>query len=239
MQPIKSICIILPIILHPLCVFAQEVENVVDTDRRNWSISFNIGGTVGGPAGDIEDAMILADFDKRSPGFFGPGKKHPFSDPQPSWVIGVNYFFKRPFTIGMLFSNTHIRKTRGYHSQASYLWVDSSVITIAPILSVNNEIIRIGMGPALHIAQAWNSRSNAIASQRGNYTRFGFIINLGLRVPEDTRFFGEFNILYRKVGTATIGPFTATGLADFTAILPATKVNYNHLFIGLGFGIRM
>ena len=101
--------------------------------------------------------------------------------------------------------------------------IDYSVVTFAPGLLYNpNETIRIGIGPAFHNIKGWRAQVHSCTppqcpSQRQKFSeadqanekfKLGFIIELGFRFPKRSRFFGELNFQYRKVGKATIGPFT-------------------------------
>jgi hypothetical protein len=223
-------------------IFSQESSNLTSSELRNWSFSFYfaIAGGDGVTQGDIEDAMRAAEFDKRSPAFFwGSGVNHPFSSGRVSWMVGIKYYLQYPFSIGIFLSNTHLGETYGYHDQAKFINIDNSAFIIAPIISINSyDIIRIGIGPALYFTKAWEPIGASSKADHFKHTKIGFILDIGLRIPKETLLFGEINIQYRKVGTAVIGPFVAEYF-DKIAVLPKTDVNYDHLFIGVGVGIRL
>jgi opacity protein-like surface antigen len=216
-------------------LFAQQ--NSVDSELRSWSISFYLGGGIGGPGRDIEDAMKATGFGKTSPaGFFGPGKSHPFSRlEKPSWMVRAKYYLKNPFSVDISITDTHLGETLGYHDQASFLFIDYSVFTVAPTISINPyDVITIGIGPAVCIAKAEKTSSGG--GDNFSHTKIGFVLDAGLRTSAKTGFFGELSIQYRKVGKAPIGPFTAAFFNN-TAVLPAAEVSYDHWFVGLGGGL--
>ena len=111
-------------------------------------------------------------------------------------------------------------------------------MTYASIVSIQAKVIRIGIGPALHFAHSHQENGdNKIASK--STKKIGFLLDLSLFFPWESRFFGEIRAQYRSVGKVRIGPYESRSInLGYSAVLPPTKVNYNHWLIGLGFGIR-
>jgi hypothetical protein len=96
--------------------------------------------------------------------------------------------------------------------------------------------VRIGIGPSVYFTKAWESSDHPEGVDvEYKHTKVGFLIDFGLRIPKKSRFFFELNAQYRYVGKAEIGPFNENPYRD---MLPETKVKYNHVFIGGGFGVR-
>ena len=57
------ILIVSLVISYPFCVFGQDSASIVGQKQRDWSLSFHLGGSVGGPAKEIEEAMRMAGLD--------------------------------------------------------------------------------------------------------------------------------------------------------------------------------
>jgi hypothetical protein len=72
--------------------------------------------------------------------------------------------------------------------------------------------------------------------------KWGFLLDLGLSIPENSRFFVELKVQYRSVGKIEIGPYESTFETEFvkaSATFPRSKVSYNHSFYGIGIGFRV
>jgi len=235
------ILIVFLVISIPFCAFTQNSASIVSQTQRDWSLSFHLGGSVGGPGKDIEEAMRMAGLDYGSvrPFFSDRTRYYPYSETEASWIFELDYLFKHSYGAGVLLS-----KSYGTTS-ARPLEIDYSVFTFAPTISIApNETIRIGIGLAFHNTRAWKAKVHSCsppqcpspwqkfseASETNEKFKMGFIIDFGVRFPKKSRFFGELKLQYRKVGKATIGPFEYR--------IEATEVNFDHLFIGMGFGFR-
>ena len=224
--------------LNNLNLGIPDSTNSSEIELKYWSFSFIWLGRTGGPGEDIEDAMIEAEFNKRSPAsWFGSGRSHPFSRIEKlSMMVGVKRYINPLYSIGIFFDDTYLGTTHGYHDQAGFLFIDYSTSMLAPIVSINlYDILRIGTGPALYFTKAWDSLSGE--KEQYEVTKVGLMIDTGIRVPWRSSFFAEFITQFRKVGQVEIGPFTAEYLNN-TAELPKTKVNYDHWIIGFGLGFR-
>lgn len=232
------ITVIILISAYPVSLLAQNTDDGSSPKLRRWTVSLYLAGTLGGPAKDMEKAMVAGGFNQTSPGFFGPGVSHPFSiHGEYTYMIGISYIFKSPFAAGIIASRADLGETRGYRNPFLWLSPRYSVSTVAPIVSVQAKWFHFGIGPALHYAKSTQEKEGKEVSRK-SIRKYGFIIDFGLTIPRKSRFFVELKAQYRAVGQAKIGPYEVSSL-DNSAILPATKVNYNHWFIGLGVGIRL
>jgi hypothetical protein len=224
----------------PLRVSALELVDVSQRKIRPWSITFFLAGNLSGPAGQIEDTMIQTGFGaSRPPTFLGPGKAFPETvATDASFMAGVTRYIRGPYTAGLYASSTHLGTTSGYHARAGGIRLENEVITVAALFSVNSyDQFRFGVGPAVYFLTAKQTGGTTSRAPDVEYTRVGFVVNLGLRYPSESLVFGELILEYRQVGSATIGPYTAEDSGN-TAVLPEMDVTFNHFFIGLGFGGR-
>ena len=146
-------------------------------------------------------------------------------------MLGLDYRIKVPFSLAVFFSNSNIGTTYGYRENRSFLSIDYSVSMVASTFSVQSEGMRLGAGPAIFTTNVWNFAASGGPVKKDN--KIGFLIDFGLAIPANYHFFAELKVQYRKVGRVGIGPFMDTG-----RILTATKVSYDHWFMGLGLGIR-
>ncbi len=238
------ITVIILISAYPVSLLAQNTDDGSSPKLRRWTVSLYLAGTMGGPAKDVEKAMVAGGFNQTSTGLFGGlGRSHPFSRRGPqyygeyTYMIGISYIFKSPFAAGIIASRADLGETRGYRDPFLWLSPRYSVSTVAPIVSVQAKWFHFGIGPALHYAKSTQENGGKEVSRK-SIRKYGFIIDFGLTIPRKSRFFVELKAQYRAVGQVKIGPYEASSL-DNSAILPVTKVNYNHWFIGLGVGIRL
>jgi hypothetical protein len=239
-----------------ICISADpsRADDTATGTDKNWSFSVYIGGTSGGPASDLEVAMTASAFDARSPGgFLSSGRDHPFSHDsgEVSFMIGATRALRYPFSISAMYGHSGLEFTSGYHQQATYLHVTSSVDVFAMVASVSDrsmlksflqedlfEVVA-GLGPAVYLTKAERTSSGG-PSETNESTTVGFLFNVGLRTPASTMFFVEGNAQYRYVGSVEVGPFTATStFTGDTAQLPSTDVSFSHWFFGLAIGVRL
>jgi hypothetical protein len=224
--------------LIPVNLHADETANQAPFKKR-LSVSFYIAGIIGGPINDMKEAMINAGFDDR--GLFD--KKYPVSHGPSNapYMVSVAYLFKPSFGAGFIYSESDLGGISGCSSPLIYVRTKYSVTTIAPIFFVKAGILKFGLGPALHSAYSVINES----SQQNRKSKFGFVADIGFEYLVISSFFVEIKAQYRYVGKVEIGPYQAT--STFTGIyqdnishtLPATQVNYSHLFIGAGIGFRL
>ncbi|MCD4664276.1 MAG: hypothetical protein K8R68_03325 [Bacteroidales bacterium] len=225
---------------------AQELSNSKIPKIKKWSVAMYIGNNAGGPSKQIEEAMIANGFDDhREPGWINLGNNsgtdYPYSENfQPSLLMSIKYYLKAPYAIGIVGGYTKLGSTHGYKIDnfGHYLYIDYSAYNISSIFSYNlYDIVKIGIGPSVYFTKAWESYDHPEGDNvEYKHTKVGFLVDFGLRIPKKTLFFFELKGQYKYVGKAEIGPFNENPYRDE---LPKTKVNYNHLFIGVGFGVRL
>ena len=89
--------------------------------------------------------------------------------------------------------------------------------------------LRAAAGPAFY---ASTFEAGATDTNRG----LGVVGELAVALPRRSRVFGELLAQYRRVGSVEAGPLNTS--ANPVSTLPATEVNMNHGFVGLGVGAR-
>ena len=217
--------------------FTWEPGSSPGLGSRRWTFSAQLTHTLGGPGGDIEKAMRAAGLDQRGVSFFGPGADYPLSrNDGVGWVLGVHYTLTPRWTAGVLVGKSKSGATTGSRD-FTFLTVDHAVTTVAPILSLQaSKSIRFGVGPALHIAKA---RERAGPAERTR--KVGFVVDLGVTVPAESRFFLDLKVQYHRVGGVSIGPYEETSFhtGEVITAFPEARVTYDHWFIGAGFGVRL
>jgi hypothetical protein len=228
------------LISYPATVLPRDIDKASNPKLRRFSLSVYRADSVIGPAKDIEKVMETFGFNESSFGLFGEGViSYPYSRTTGfPWMIGLHYLFKSPFGVGVIVSNSAIGRTSGLKDPWLYVSLKYSVMTYASVVSIQAKAIRIGIGPALHLAHTHQENGdNKIESRSAK--KFGFLLDLSLFFPWKSRFFGEIRAQYRSVGKVKIGPYETSSISlGYSAVLPATEVNYNHWLIGLGLGIR-
>jgi hypothetical protein len=230
--------------------FAQIPEHIKDCADRLWSFSLSIGGTVsGGPAKDLEKAMIAAGFDETAPCWFLCTTKtvsYPFSETGLG-VIGLPWSLSLSRKIGpyfkavLIMSNNPMGRTVGHNSTGllgSFLDTRYSTFTFAPAVALNLEdVFQLGVGPAIFGTKIWSENSK-VGSNPGSDSKIGFIILTDITFPAQSRFFFNMNFEYRHVGEADIEKFE-TGSGNNGNGIPVTTADFSHGFLSVGIGIRL
>lgn len=228
---------------YPISGLAQSKNDKDHPKVRRWSVSYCLGLASSGPASDIERAMTASGFDDTSYGLFSSKPiGHPFSTTGIGHtLIEVHYLIKDHFSVGAILGNSSIGETLGYHDPLCYLFIKYSVKIYAPVFSVLSHGFRLGIGPAWYIANATRTDAGGGTPSK-SVNKLGFLFDLGLNVPENSRFFFELKVQYRSVGKIEIGPYESkfeTELLKESSTFPASKVSYNHFFVGIGVGFRL
>jgi len=218
------------IILVLFCLFFS-CNSFAQPASRRFSISIIGGTTSKGPASDLESALNLAGYNDVS-SFWGSTTAHPFSKTGlgaigSPWLVQCQYLLNGNLAVSMIVSNSDIGMTLGYKKSSYFSQINYSVLTISPLLSISlNNIFRIGAGPAYYITKA-NNESSSI---------FGGLLDIGLSVPNDSRFYFTFSFQYRFVGKMDLSEVKEN--YPSSKIIPIGEVNFNHTFTGIGIGIR-
>jgi len=232
-QKIAIISIILLLSVTSSLAFEKDSENEHNKKLKRWSVSAWLGRSFSGPAKEIEKVMVDIGLNDSSGGLLGlKSYNHPRSEIGITWMINGNYRLKQNFSVGVTISKSNIGTTHGYRDPTP-LRINYSVTTFAPIISVQANIFRFGLGPALHIA-----KSDATSVIK-NHNKFGFLIDFSFTIPENSWFFLEFRAQYKGIGNVEIGPYEITVVLKDPIIFPKTEVNYNDWSLGIGLGFRL
>ncbi len=222
---------------------AQEGEPAEPQHEYRWQLIAAPGTTSGGPASDIERAMRAAGFGATSPGFDDP-VEHPFSRTGSGeigtvWMLAVHRAIGPRLLAGVTVSDAPIGLTFGWRNPALSLDLQYSVATVAPMLSYElSKAVRLGAGPAVYRTEVRQERSGGGFLKTQSATKVGGLVELGVSLPADSRVCVALSVQYRLVGRMTIGPFEST-LGQSSATFPATSVSYDHVFFGVGVGVRL
>lgn len=227
-------------------IIKQNTETISKPEisfKKRISISFFGATTSSGPATQIENQMKKSGFDQTKHGGWFSSRDiiHPKSytgigQLGTPWLISLKYYYSKTIVLGAFYSENPIGMTMGYNN-FGYLDLDYSVNTIATMTWLKYGILSIGGGPALFFTKISDNygydENNSLDD-----TLTGFVFECGVTYPAYTTFYISAMAQYRLMGDILIGPF-ATGSHDDESIFPITEVSYNHLFIGVGAGIRL
>jgi hypothetical protein len=228
--------------IHPTCAFSQDSPKDSNAILKRWYFFGDLGTTSSGPAGDIERAMTTAGFNQTSPGFFGPPVAHPFSrtgigETGFPKTIGIQYSLTPRLAGGFLFAISDIGTTLGYRDPYLFLFIDYGLVTISPTISfLAGDNFRFGVGPALHFAKA--RKSSLPDEPWKSSTKLGYVVDASAATHLFSIFSVELRAQYRGVGQVEIGPYEATSFNN-SAVMPATKVSFDHWFVGVGLAIHV
>ncbi len=225
-------------------------ESQMKREPKRWRISFALGSSSSGPAGDIEAAMLNSGFDGASPEYEGlkgaivgwtqhPYSKTGFGEAGFPWSFTATYSIKNNLKGGLLLSHTPIGLTMGYDADSeSFLELKHINWMVSPIIVFKGlELLNLGVGPALFINKIeQESGGETIYSE--NKIKLGAVIQGSLIYPENTLFFVKIDAQYRYAGQISFGEFSVDkgnephGLSPFEA-------NFSHFNFGVGVGIHM
>ncbi len=200
---------------------------------HRWSASAFSGKTNANVGSDIESSFNSNGFENNG---FGPS-----TSGSSSKLFALNYRLNPRLTAGLIHSQTDFGETMGWQrlgSGFSYLGtpITSSANTSAFLLSLNWSHLNAGIGPAIYLIS-----SHALnRGDRKNYktTKLGAVAQVGLQVPHPYWPVSlEIKFQYHIVGNVEIGPFEfEAGRQSRT--FPKTKVDFNHIFMGVGIGFK-
>lgn len=211
-------------------LMSSDIPNSDGKKIRRLEISFLLGGYIGGPCRDIEEAAIGAGFAGYSE-IWRQSYPNSYMD-ELSYMLSLHYKINPLISYELILSRTNLGMTDGLHADGPFLRIDNFAQTIASIAIVRWNSFRLGIGPAFYILGSQEKKD-----ERNSSYKFGLIIDLSWVSSQNSRIFIDIKTQYRIIGKSEIGPYEATRL-DMLAMFPAARVNYNHLFIGLGLGIR-
>lgn len=217
---------------------AQPAPRADRRPGRTWTVSAIGAGAVGGARRGLEDAMKASGFGKSSGCFLFCSRAetiaHPHSSGGGGWLLDVHRDVRPYGKVGFLLSRTG-GEALGYNGR-TYLFIRHSVTTYAPVFSLQvSPALRLGLGPALH--RIATQQTSAAGGPARHQTRVGIVADLALAFPTYTRFYLELRAQYRRVGSVEIGPFEEQGSSP-DSFFPASRVGFDHGFIGAGVGAR-
>jgi hypothetical protein len=216
---------------------AQSADQPSDPQLKRFSISGYFGGTSGGPAAGIEAEMRTAGFDKTTQCWiFCEGAiHHPKSyGPGTSSMVALKYRLRPRLAVQLLYGGVSTGETIGAAGGTfgGLLILNHGVNTLAVVASLQEGPLVLGLGPALYMLRASDTHGEA-----GEATKLGLVFDAGLQFPPNSRFFFDLRAQYRWVGSARVGPYTASSFGD-SAVLPEFSLNFSHAWFGVGFGVR-
>jgi hypothetical protein len=221
---------------------AQDAQPASEPEIKRFSFSVYYGGSIGGPAKDLEAHMRASGFDKNSPCFlFCTGLlTRPESYPgDGSAMMALKYRLRNRVAVQLLFAGTSTGMTIGdagggmFDGSLRLSHAVQTVAAIATLEALEDGHLQLGLGPALHTIS-----TNGSNTQSQGATRLGLVFDAGLQFPSNSRFFVDLRAQYRWVGSVDIGPYTASGFND-PAVLPEASFSFNHTWLGVGFGVRL
>jgi hypothetical protein len=212
-------------------------------EKRPWEISLHLGKTSGGPAKDLEAAMVSSGFNERYAGVPGvaPPQDYPYSETglsKSEFSVDLNVrYAEGDLLYGGIISYSQVGMTSGYQSPSHFIDLSNSVVVVAPTAGIRlGEFLRLGVGPALYFCKCDASTPYGEVGSTSE-TKLGLIFDAGLVFPAQSRFFVDLAVQYRLVGDAAVGPFQDV-YGSSVATFPATEASFNHAFVGLGMGVR-
>ncbi|UCF20402.1 MAG: hypothetical protein JSU87_03070 [Gemmatimonadota bacterium] len=204
-----------------------------DWRSRRWSVGAYLGGSRGGANSDLEMALISSGWDEPRPDpVTGLVSEHPRSSHGgASPMIALRYRFTLLLAGELLFSNVETGRTTGYQFPTT-LQLRHSVLSFAPLASVQLAILHLGAGPALHVVRAGYGSEGYDES----HLKLGVLGDLGIAFPQDYVVFLDVRAQYRVVGKAEIGPISGAG--GGSGAFPAAQIDFNHLYLSAGLAVR-
>lgn len=211
-----------------------------ETTRR-WAVTAVLGGTLGGPAGDVESSMRRARWADASPAgcfliFCTEGSAHPRSSGGGGGaLLGLRRNLGERLSVEAMYGHSPTGETIGYRDSeflGEYMTVRHAARWAGAVTSFRARPFRIGAGPALYWTRSESLRGGE-PEDADRVLKPGFVVDGGLDVPLWWRFSFDLRAQYRFVGSRAVGPFQ-TSRETFTA----EGVRFDHAFLGAGIGVR-
>jgi len=179
--------------------------------------------------------MRTADLDH--PGLFG--NENPFTTTESlPLLVEAQYRIREPWSVGVLYGRSLAGATWGQGPVfGQTIEVDYSVTSVAMMLPAGPRSLQIALGPALHRARSRPGTSGG-GQPWSDHWKVGFIAQTRAMMPAGSKVFLDLTVKYSFVGRLVVGPYSATGIGGEVVTFPPTSVQYNHLFVGLGPGLR-
>jgi hypothetical protein len=218
---------------------APMTQTGIGPPSDRWFIAIEVGATSSGPAPDVEQAMRASGFGDTSHGF-GGALAHPFSrmagDRLPL-ALDLQYRVRGPWAVGFLLIDAPMRETFGYSATPVLpLSLHSRVRSVGAIAAWKSRAMRVGVGPAWHISRV--RRSSLPFELWNTHSQLGLVTQVSMSLPVESRFYVDFGLQYHFVGRTMVSQHTFTSGIGPNLVFPATSVQFNHWFVGIGPGIR-
>lgn len=207
-------------------------------ETGRWTITMYLGATLGGPAGDLEAAMVANGWNEPNGGcgMFGcwPESPNPrsssFANPI---LLGVRYqlrsFYAAELMVGQALAGTTTGR-RGDH-----LNIEHNSAMVAPLLSAGTRYVRGSVGPAL-LHTNWTYWEAADRGRDEQMTTFtpGWVGAVGAEIPIRSRFLLGFQGQYRGFGSTDLQSHRGA-----QKTFPAVSVSSSHRYFAAGLGVRI
>lgn len=217
------LALLVPFVVIPAPGLVPEVRA---QGTRPWAVSWSIGVAEGHQIQDLEatfNHVGLRQPDCSLAYLFGcqiPGA----GASSPSVAVTLRVPIARLWNALLLLGTGNLG-TVGYYngSMGGNLELTATTFAVIPTLQPSAGLW-MGAGPAIYVVSV-----TPVDGSAERHTRFGGVAQAGVTLPARSRFFLEAVAEYRLVGAADIGPF---------AIVPPSRLNFNHGRLGIGLGVR-
>jgi len=232
-------------------VSAQKTsDNSSDTksNYREFNLSVFTGWSLGGPKNDIESNMSSSGLGHRTgPGWFGPGRTHPYTRKQPIFDIEASYYLAENKGVSLNFGLINNIEVWGY-GKYGFMILKSEIRTISLnyVYRSKNRKHNFFVGPTYFIHSLKEVKGGK-KSSLDNYGMPGVYIGYSLQMIQKKHWFLALKINYRWAPKSEIGPFVdeqkfgifTSNPTIVTSEFSRTKVNVSCLNVGFQIGVRI
>ena len=123
--------------------------------------------------------------------------------------------------------------------------VSPSITSFATLLAwhFGHHSLRLAAGPAFHLVTQKATEEYYRDNVNKKVGKAGFVVEGGLRFPDNTLVFADIQIQYQHVGRVGFGPYTFHrhyyGSDPETFTVSFNDVRMNMLVLGFGLGLRL
>jgi hypothetical protein len=224
---------------------AEGADAQVTVDKRHSvRVSGTTGWALGGPGSGFEAMLEAAGFgDFLTDGCVTPddcvfGTDYPETEaaPGPGSNLRVAYAYDGRFVGAFNFGTARMPRTSGYSQvlipdfgRYSEIWSNFKMMALT--VGARYKFMEVSAGPARYsLVTEFTDEDYVLASS--TESKMGFVVEGGAALPLYARLFLELRGQYRAVGETEIGPYQIS-----TRTIPATPVDFSHLFLAFGVGL--
>ena len=206
---------------------------------KHFTISAYLNPEITAPVKSLEEGMRTYGFGHTRPRdcfffFCIPETDFPKTYSDLTWMGKITYHHHPNYGLSLLYSVDKFGETVGYSSSVGKLGIEHEMQSISTQLTIGfYDIISLSAGPSLHTLRIKESSFVSYEKSR----KLGADMDLTLRFPKKSLFFVSADIHYKWAGNYSVGPYSKS-LNNSTVTFQETKVNYNHLTVAYGFGVR-